>query len=103
LATLFEVNIFVIECRTHGGDEKCSRIDVELDLLSYGEYTDSECLRRTCGPNEQEEESGKNMHNEEFIVASFIIIRVMKSRKNEMGGAFITHGTRKRIRNFGRL
>jgi hypothetical protein len=59
---------------------------MELDLLRYGKNTDSKCLRRIRGPNNQEEESGKNMHNEEFIIASFVIIRVMKSRRMKWAG-----------------
>jgi len=62
-------------------------------------------LRRICGPKREEVAGGwRRLNNEELhsLYASPNIIKVIKSRRNERGGACSMHGTdEKCIHNFG--
>ena len=57
-------------------------------------------LKRIFGPKRDEvTEKWKKLHNEELndLYCSPYIVRVIKSRKNEMGGACGTHGDRRGV------
>ena len=57
-------------------------------------------LKRIFGPKRDEvREKWKKLHNEELndLYCSPYIVRVIKSRKNEMGGACGTHGDRRGV------